>query len=745
MRFNFCISRKSTLINAVKHCVALVAHGPRRRVSPLRHCQHESLESRTLLTFDFGLDLRPEMRISGEQSVLATQPQLSDGTVDSSKSKEISSGVNGGPVLTNLDYFGTSVASLGDLDGDGVTDLVVGAMGDDTGGPSRGAIYVQFMNSNGTVKGSSKIADNLGGFTNLATNGRFGSAVTSLGDFDGDGRPDIAVGAMLNPGAEFGLPPGGLHVLMLDSMGRVIGNRLVTHGIGGGPTLAGLDYFGCSVASLGDMDGDGVTDLAVGAYGDDTGGTDRGAVYVLFLKSDGTVKNSVKIASGTNGGPTLSNNDLFGNSMASLGDLDGDGVTDLAVGAEGDDSGGTYRGAVHVLLLNANGTVKSHLKIASSSNGGPALANLDYFGSSIASLGDLDGDGVVDLAVGAAFDDTKGSARGAVLVLFLNLNGSVKSTLKLASSTNGGPSLSNHDAFGTSVASLGDLDGDGVTDLAVGAWGDDSGGTERGAVHVLFLNSFGTIPLNLAITPDATTTNVNPISFTFQFNKTVTGFEIDDVLVTNGLKGEFTALDGDTYTLVVTPVAEGDVTVSVPANVALDADSNGNSAVDATVHYSQTIVLLDLGGPPVTWIKKAPPVKVLPQLLVANGFNLAGGSLGLSLSTIGTKRKSLDQLRIPSVTFGTSLQESRTPALTTVAIQLSDDDATSLIQLFLRGITFATKGKGFKILTRKLNVTLTDADGQSTTVSQTINVRKMAESTRSVVRRSGGSRHRVRT
>jgi hypothetical protein len=117
-------------------------------------------------------------------------------------------------------------------------------------------------------------------------------------------------------------------------------------------------------------------DLAVGAWGDDTGGTNRGAVHVLFMNTDGTVSSSVKIASGTNGGPTLTNGDKFGTSVASIGDLDGDGVLDLAVGAYQDDTGGTDRGAIYILFMNTDGTVSSSVKIASGTNGGPTLADL---------------------------------------------------------------------------------------------------------------------------------------------------------------------------------------------------------------------------------------------------------------------------------------------------------------------------------------------------------------------------------
>ena len=182
------------------------------------------------------------------------------------------------------------------------------------------------------------------------------------------------------------------------------------------------------MATLGDLDGDGVGDLAVGAYADGDGGGGRGAVWVLFLNADGTVKSHQKI-SDTEGGFTgiLDDNDNFGVSVASLGDLDGDGVPDLAVGAYADDDGCTddppicNRGAVWVLFLNADGTVKSHQKISDTQgNFTGILDNVDLFGSAVASLGDLDGDGVGDLAVGAYLDDDGGTRRGAVWVLFLD-------------------------------------------------------------------------------------------------------------------------------------------------------------------------------------------------------------------------------------------------------------------------------------------------------------------------------------
>jgi hypothetical protein len=418
-----------------------------------------------------------------------------DGTVKSKR--EIASELGGGPALINNAYFGRAVASLGDLDGDGQTDLAVGSAVS-TFGTDPGSVYVLFLKSRKNVQAmtTKKIASGTGGGPPLVNGDMFGASVAALGDLDGDGVEDMAVGTPSQTGAA---SSGAVHVLFMNSNGTVKTSQQIGSSIGGGPALAHGDYFGHSVAAIGDLNGDGITDLVVGASKDDTGGYISGAVYILFLNVSGTVKSSQKIASGIGGAPGLVTGDRFGSAVASLGDLDGDGVDDLAVGATGDDTGGSYRGAVHVLFMNANGTVKASQKIASGVGGGPTLANVDVFGVGLASLGDLDGDQVSDLAVAAMFDDTGGTGRGAVHVLFLNRNGTVKTSQKIASSVGGGPPLGDGDYFGRSVASLGDLDGDGLSDLAVGAYRDDTGGADRGALHALLLNANGTVKRNSKI------------------------------------------------------------------------------------------------------------------------------------------------------------------------------------------------------------------------------------------------------
>ncbi|MFB0516618.1 MAG: leucine-rich repeat domain-containing protein, partial [Candidatus Neomarinimicrobiota bacterium] len=407
--------------------------------------------------------------------------------------------------LDDDDQFGVSVAALGDLDGDGVTDLAVGAYADDDGGIGRGAVYVLFMQTNGTVKSCQKISDTEGSFTAVLDDvDGFGVSLVAIGDLDGDGVTDLAVGACYDD--DGGTSHGAVYVLFMQADGTVKTFQKISATEGSfTATLDDLDYFGVSVACLGDLDGDGVTDLAVGAHHDDDGGADHGAVYILFMNTDGTVKSFQKISdTAGNFTATLNVLDSFGASVTGLGDLDGDEVMDLAVGAYADDDGGIYRGAAYVLFMQTNGTVKSYQKISDTEGNFTAvLDDYDYFGGSLAAVGDLDDDGITDLAVGSYYDDDGGTDYGAWYVLFMQTSGTVKSFQKISNTAgNFTATLYNGDNFGKSLTAIGDLDGDSVTDLAVGAWYDEDGGPDRGAVYVLFLQDAPpATPANLTAAP----------------------------------------------------------------------------------------------------------------------------------------------------------------------------------------------------------------------------------------------------
>ena len=187
-----------------------------------------------------------------------------------------------------------------------------------------------------------------------------------------------AVGTIIGDDATISISDA---VVVEGNAGNTISTTL-PDGLIGGPTPSVGDAFGQSVASLGDLDGDGVEDIAVGAWNDRTNGVEGGAVYVMLLNADGTVKSTTKIANGLNGGPTLSSGDSFGSALASIGDWDGNGVTDLLVGAWGDDTAGPDRGSVYLVRLNSDGTALDTIKIAHELNGGPSVADNDGFGRS---------------------------------------------------------------------------------------------------------------------------------------------------------------------------------------------------------------------------------------------------------------------------------------------------------------------------------------------------------------------------
>lgn len=296
--------------------------------------------------------------------------------------------------LSAGDQFGHAVASLGDIDGDGVADLAVGAPGDDTGGTNRGAVYVLFLQTDGTVWAQRKIASQQGGFRGLLDAGdQFGYALTGSGDLNGDLVADLVVGV---PGDDDGPPPGldfgAVYVLFLDRFGGVQAEQKISERVGvsvppsKGLKLKSRDQFGCSVAVVGDVDGDSRSEIAVGALGADTVGTvNSGAVFLLFLEADGSVRRLARIDASTPAlQGVLTGSDAFGTAVAGVGDVDWDRVPDIAVGVEREAQ--RTAGGAWVLLLTASGGVKEARKL-DSDDLAASVKPSDRFGKGMAALG----------------------------------------------------------------------------------------------------------------------------------------------------------------------------------------------------------------------------------------------------------------------------------------------------------------------------------------------------------------------
>jgi len=334
--------------------------------------------------------------------------------------------------------LGSAVATGVDWNGDGHPDVVAGApyAGD-------GAIAIR------PEPGKSGDTRVRLGATPLE---RFGAAVVNAGDLDGDGWNDLAVGAPLCEAA--GPEAGRVYVFR------------------GGPASDGepdwmlegqrsRELFGSALAAAGDLDGDGFGDLAIGAPG--VSGEGRAYVY-LGGPGFGPVPDRV-LASGLPG--------PFGLTLAGAGDVNGDGADDLLVSGP-PSPGGSGSSAVHLYFGSAAAASWDHLAFEGDQPG-------DGFGASMAGLGDLEGDGFDDFAIGAPFADVPGAGvdAGRVRIYY----GTAR-FLPVAGSTLAGTGPG--DFFGAALAGGADLNADGRPDLAIGAPGSEAAGPAAGRVDIYF-------------------------------------------------------------------------------------------------------------------------------------------------------------------------------------------------------------------------------------------------------------------
>lgn len=314
--------------------------------------------------------------------------------------------------------FGASLASAGDVDGDGYADVVIGAPGPDA---TSGAAYVYHGGPDGVATTPTTLAAPEGG--------RFGAAVASAGDVDRDGYGDVIIGAYaersamgsayLYRGGPTGLSATPMHILS--------------------PVGAGAN-FGAAVASAGDIDGDGYSDVVVGASG-------VGRAY-LYAGGPGGLGSDPLVLVAPDGGS-------FGGALGTAGDVDGDGFADVAIAAA---SLEVFTGRVYVYRGRSEGLDPTPRPLSAPDPDGA-------FGTSIAWAGDLDADGFADLIVGAPTV----AASGRAYVYRGSAAGHSTTPIRVLAPDGAGGS------FGGAVAGAGDVDGDGFADVVVGAFALGSG------------------------------------------------------------------------------------------------------------------------------------------------------------------------------------------------------------------------------------------------------------------------------
>jgi hypothetical protein len=368
--------------------------------------------------------------------------------------------------------FGVTVASAGDVNGDGFDDVIVGADDYDNLAEDGGRVFLYLGGPGGPELTPSWACESDQAFS------KFGRSVASAGDINNDGYDDIIIGAPLYDDDPTGLfeHDEGWAVVYLGS----------ENGLAGGPltTMATADWtaqsnqmdssFGRRVASAGDVNADGYDDVIIGAVGYTNGQDFEGAAFVYLGSSTGL---------GAPGLPTNADwhgegdrvDSLFGNGVACAGDVNGDGRDDVIVGAPNYNTNFLDEGQVRLYL--GAGSDLSDTPVWTL-NGGASETSL---GTSVDSAGDVNGDGYDDVLIGADIYSDGQPAEGGAFVFAGSQSALLGTTPAWTAEVNQG------DAYlGFSVAGAGDVNGDGYDDVIVGADGFDNGELDEGTALLYY-------------------------------------------------------------------------------------------------------------------------------------------------------------------------------------------------------------------------------------------------------------------